>query len=316
MIVVNSILAAGFVTPLFALAGLLLASIPIIIHILNRRRFKIVNWAAMEFLLQALRKNRRRLRFEQLLLLITRCAVLGFLGLALARPLGCQENSLANLAGRRSGMHVMVIDNSYSMAYEADRPDAKTHLDQAKLLAKQLISRLSAGGESVVVITAAKPATAVIARPAYDLEGARAAIDRIQQSYSDTDLLGALQKALEIGREESSQPNRNLYLFTDSTRSAWETQQSEALAATGKDLASIYHIAHFNLARSGQWNQAVLTVKPTSHLVRAQFDNEFQALVRGFGLGNDALLQWRFDDQPLPGGGQIKPELNTQPQTQ
>src|SRR3954469_15019838 len=122
----TSLLALGFVTPAFALAGVALASIPIIIHILNRRRFKTINWAAMTFLLQAMRKNRRRLRFEQWLLLAVRCCVLALLGLALSRPMGCDQSTLATVAGRRSGLHVFVIDNSYSMAYEADRPDAKT----------------------------------------------------------------------------------------------------------------------------------------------------------------------------------------------
>ncbi len=306
----------GFVTPAFLAAGAVLASIPIIIHILNRRRFRTVDWAAMTFLLQALRKNRRRLRFEQWLLLAVRCCVLLLLGLALARPMGCEDTSLASMAGRRAGLHVLVIDNSYSMAYEADRPDAKTHLDQAKLLAKQVIDRLSAGGESVAIITAARPASAVIARPSYDLEAARAAVDRIEQSYSDTDLLGAMQKAIEIGREEMSQPARSFYLFTDSTRSAWETPQAEAMVSAGRELAAIYRIAHFNLAKPGQWNHAVLSVKPAGNLVRSQFDNDFQALVRGFGGGSEALLQWKLDDQTLPGGGQIRPELNTQPQTQ
>ena len=118
-----SILAA-FVTPAFFVAGILLAAIPIIIHILNRRRFKTVQWAAMEFLLKALRKNRRRLRFEQWLLLAVRCCVLLLLGLALSRPVGCQDTTIASIAGQRAGLHVFVIDNSYSMAYEADRPDA------------------------------------------------------------------------------------------------------------------------------------------------------------------------------------------------
>src|SRR3954464_4437319 len=127
---VNTI-AAGFVTPAFALAGLALASIPIIIHILNRRRFKIIDWAAMDFLLRAMRKNRKRLRFEQWLLLATRCLVLALLGVALARPLSCSENSMAGV-GQRTGLHVFVIDNSYSMAYEADRPNAKTHFEHAK----------------------------------------------------------------------------------------------------------------------------------------------------------------------------------------
>jgi hypothetical protein len=84
----NRPLAAAFLTPAFFWAGLALASIPIIIHILNRRRFKVVPWAAMEYLLAAMRKNRRRLKFEQWLLLAVRCLVLALLGFALARPLG------------------------------------------------------------------------------------------------------------------------------------------------------------------------------------------------------------------------------------
>src|SRR3954462_8101020 len=110
-----NILAAFFVSPWFAVAGTVLASIPIIIHILNRRRFKTVRWAAMEYLLQAMRKNRRKLKFEQLLLLAIRCSLLLLMGIALARPLACDGSSMAGITGKRTALHVFVIDNSYSM---------------------------------------------------------------------------------------------------------------------------------------------------------------------------------------------------------
>src|SRR5216110_2029581 len=103
---VFSILAIAFIAPAFFAAGILLASVPVIIHILNRRRFKIVNWAAMEFLLRAMRKNRRRLRFEQWLLLAVRCCVLLLVATALARPMGCRDSALARVAGQRNGLHV------------------------------------------------------------------------------------------------------------------------------------------------------------------------------------------------------------------
>src|SRR5213595_2036699 len=93
------ILALSFITPAFFAAGIGLASIPIIIHILNRRRYKTVQWAAMEFLLRAMKKNRRRLKFEQWLLLATRCAVLILAATALARPLGCRDTTFASIAG-------------------------------------------------------------------------------------------------------------------------------------------------------------------------------------------------------------------------
>src|SRR3954453_20552770 len=94
-----------FSTPMFAAAGILLVAIPIIIHILNRRRFKTVTWAAMEYLLRAMRKNRRRLKFEQMLLLVTRCLVLALLGAALARPMMCENAATA--IGGRNGLNVL-----------------------------------------------------------------------------------------------------------------------------------------------------------------------------------------------------------------
>ncbi|HET6423095.1 MAG TPA: BatA domain-containing protein [Planctomycetaceae bacterium] len=76
----------GFDTALFALAGLAAAAGPVIIHLFNRRRFRVLPWAAMDFLREALERHRRVLQVRDLILLVLRVlAVLG-VGLALARP--------------------------------------------------------------------------------------------------------------------------------------------------------------------------------------------------------------------------------------
>ncbi|MGE4550466.1 MAG: BatA domain-containing protein [Opitutales bacterium] len=59
--------------------------IPLLIHIFNRSRFKIVNWGAMHLLESVLRVNRRQVRLEQIILLIIRCAIPILLALCLAR---------------------------------------------------------------------------------------------------------------------------------------------------------------------------------------------------------------------------------------
>ena len=64
-----AVLAISFINP-FLLWGAGLASVPLIIHILNRHRYKTVHWAAMEFLLRAFKENRRKIRFQNLLLLL------------------------------------------------------------------------------------------------------------------------------------------------------------------------------------------------------------------------------------------------------
>src|SRR5215510_14061980 len=67
------------------------ASIPVIIHLLNRRRFRIVTWAAMRFLLAAQRQNTRRMRLEQLLLLAVRTVLVLLVVLAMASVMPWME---------------------------------------------------------------------------------------------------------------------------------------------------------------------------------------------------------------------------------
>jgi hypothetical protein len=68
------------------LLGALGITIPIIIHLLNRRSNRIVDWGAMNFLLESLAIRNRRIQLEEALLMATRCLLVGLLALALARP--------------------------------------------------------------------------------------------------------------------------------------------------------------------------------------------------------------------------------------
>ena len=76
---------ALFTNPLTMLAGAALVSSPIIIHLINRMRFRRIRWAAMEFLLKAQKRMRRKLIIEQLILLLLRCLLVALVGLLLAR---------------------------------------------------------------------------------------------------------------------------------------------------------------------------------------------------------------------------------------
>src|SRR5580658_9234626 len=79
------VLAFGFGSPLM-LWGLAAGAVPVLIHLLYRRRFHTVPWAAMRFLLAATRKQSRRMKLEQLLLLVIRTLIVLCVALALSRP--------------------------------------------------------------------------------------------------------------------------------------------------------------------------------------------------------------------------------------
>jgi len=82
-----TLLNSFFVSGGFFLAGLGAATAPTVIHLLNRRRFRTLHWAAMDFLKEALQRNRRIMQIRDLILLIVRTFAILLIGLALARPI-------------------------------------------------------------------------------------------------------------------------------------------------------------------------------------------------------------------------------------
>src|SRR6266566_683435 len=98
-----------FLNPAYAIAGAALISAPIIIHLINRMRFKRVRWAAMEFLLKSQKRNRRRLIIEQLILLLLRILLVLLAAFLVARFVGANLNKAGGTA------HVVIFDDTPSM---------------------------------------------------------------------------------------------------------------------------------------------------------------------------------------------------------
>src|SRR5262245_22502814 len=118
-----------FLNPGFLAAAAALISVPIIIHLINRMRYKRVRWAAMEFLLKAQKRMRRRLIIEQLLLLFLRCLLVALTGLLVLRFVGFSFSDFAS----KQGIHIVLIDDTLSMTdSEKKEGVARTSFDVAK----------------------------------------------------------------------------------------------------------------------------------------------------------------------------------------
>ena len=104
----------NFLTGAFLFA-LLAAAGPTLIHLLNRRRHRTVEWAAMDFLREAIRRNKRLVELRDLLLLALRTAAVVLFVFAMAQPFWVSEGT-----GSYDGQPVhavLVMDNSLSMGY-------------------------------------------------------------------------------------------------------------------------------------------------------------------------------------------------------
>src|ERR1700688_824827 len=139
----------SFLSP-YMLWGAAAVSIPIALHFFFRSRYRTVPWAAMKFLLTSIEQTSRRLRFQELLLLLLRCAVLILLALALARP----HSTVVRGAGQGDAVDaVFVVDTSYSMG-AAD--GARSRLGRAKDAALKAIDQLPAHSTVQIITCAAR----------------------------------------------------------------------------------------------------------------------------------------------------------------
>lgn len=168
MIAGNQVLAA-MITPAMFYAGFVCAAIPIVIHIISRRRFRRVRWAATQFLFEANRRNRRRIRIEELILLALRCLAMLLIGMVLAR-IFVRPQAFAGLLGSRAGTdYVVVLDDSFSMglADAGSGPGTRdaTVFDRALTAVERLVGSLheECPSDSLAIVATSRPEQTIVA---------------------------------------------------------------------------------------------------------------------------------------------------------
>lgn len=202
------------------LGALSLVSIPIIIHLLQRRRYQVVRWGAMEFLRVSQKNRSRRLMIEQLILLLIRCLIIALVVLALCRPV-VRAGALP-VGNSRGQVHaVLILDNSYSMGFRPAGAGNETVFDRAVKRSLELVERGLKQGDAVSLVLASDPPRAVVRKPSLDLKSVAALIRQVKLSDAGTNYGKAARLALEIAGESSS-INREVYLIGDNQAGGWE----------------------------------------------------------------------------------------------
>jgi hypothetical protein len=231
--------AVIFETPLAAAAvagGAV--SVPIIIHLLNRKRFKVVTWAAMRFLLAAQKKNSRRMRLEQLLLLIVRCLVLLLLVVAMVSVTDWAEslwrkmlpNSVKSLARDGTRAHkILVLDGSFSMAFRPDEKDS--NFERARALAIQVV-RTAPSGDAFSVVLMSSAGRFVVSEPSESADKVVEEIEKVRLPHAGADVGSTFSSVATLLKESPPKYTRKeVFFFTDLQQSTWIAQNTSAVNA-------------------------------------------------------------------------------------
>lgn len=275
-------LAFGFASP-WLLWGLALGAIPILIHLLHRRTYRETDWAAMRFLLEASRKNSRRMRLEQLILLAVRTLVLLFAVLAFAQPL--VQAITAHSRARTPMQRVIVIDASFSMGAKTDN---ETRFDRAKKAASQIVSDSLAGDAFNLLRIASHSGPAVVHEPAFEPSAVLTEIDRLPLSDEPGDLRPTLAEAAQVLADPHAPAVKEVIFISDFQRLTWAADSAGPTAVHDalQKLAERARIVLVDVGDGHADNSAVTSLATADPVTFPDRPTRLRAGIRNFGSAN------------------------------
>ena len=173
------------------LFGLFAASIPIVLHFLNLRKLKRVEFSTLVFLKELQKTKIRRIRLKQWLLLLLRIAIIIFFVSAFARPT-VKNFSIGNSSAAKTTA-VIIIDNTFSMSVIAENG---SYLNLAKRAAKNLLKNFQDGDEVAVIQAGALKNEN--SNPTTNFKQVIKSIDETQISFPSNTLNEVLLKGAQI----------------------------------------------------------------------------------------------------------------------
>ena len=196
---------------LVGLAGVLL---PIIAHLLSRKTFDVVDWGAMQFL-KLDPSAKRKIRLEEILLMLVRMVLVVVIAIAFARPwIGGQW--LSGLVSTQPRDVVLIIDGSYSMDWEGPQMTPRLRSLQ---LARQFLTDLLPG-DTIQLIDAREQPQVVLTEATRDAYRIREALNDLPSPSGSANLPAAIKRAIQL-LATGNHLHREVIVFTDLQAFGW-----------------------------------------------------------------------------------------------
>lgn len=265
------------------------ALIPLLIHLWSRRRFEERSFAAMDFLLRAMRHHAKRISIEHWLLLALRTFLLVVFVLALADPILPSVDPPLSNGVMRGGRHwVLVFDTSYSMQFEEQQ---KTRLTLAKEQAIELVES-APEGDAFSIITAGFDAEILINDPAYDRTLVTRQIQSIEIQHGSADLrfaLGRVNDVLEVASYRRNQFEMSQVVFlTDLGANSWDAFEDTELRGELRTIGRAARLSVLDVAGAATENQFISDVRQSVALLVPGEPVRFEVAVNSFGQQESA----------------------------
>jgi hypothetical protein len=267
--------------------GLALAAIPLLIHLLYRRQYRRIDWAPMHYLKLSIQRNRRRVRIEQLLLLLLRTCIVLALFFIVARPMMHAAGLSRLWGGTGRASRIVVLDDSLSMGY-ADR--GKAALTRGQELLADLLSTFGAK-DRFTLLVASRPKQPLLRE--VELSDTDEIL-QLAREVQTTEVFAAWEpivQAIDALIAGGSYPLHEVTLITDLQKAGWDGKLSEL---GDRWVGQHVRLRVFDVGVPQTTNAALVSLRQVDRLALAGAPTRFEAEVRNDSLGELAGLDANF----------------------
>ncbi|MCE3241391.1 MAG: hypothetical protein K0Q83_1898 [Deltaproteobacteria bacterium] len=274
-----------FLYPIF-LFGLIAASLPLLIHLLNRRKLNRIRFPAVRFILMSQKRISRSYRLRHWILLALRTMAVVLLALLLANPIF--QTGAGLFAGGGPVSLVILLDNSLSMTWSGDGIGFK----QAKEAARLLITSLGDSDRAAIIPTSISGKEPI--RLKLEKDVLLKELDQIEIAEGTADYSTALGKAYEILGEPAGQ--KEIRLISDLGLTGWDNFSMSSL----KQVDPAIPVKAIRVGRKQKpLNVAVKEIRPAGQGIGVDLPLHLEAVVANFSDQEikDLLVQLSIDGQ-------------------
>ena len=275
------------------LFGMTALAIPIIVHLLNRRRFKKIQWAAMRFLQVSLERNQRRMKVEDWILLLLRMAIVALIALAASRP----ATDWLKSKGLSSKVTASVIIDSSASMLKKDASEQENRFSIARKIADEVLNSLPKGSATSMVLGANSSGEG-IKEPTHDMARAQKVLEESKATHRGSDLFPAIQSAITTMQDRPSS-QKELVIITDGEASAWRQYEAitRSLDQSKKDTNAIIVL----VGKDPDENLAITRLDQKTPIASVDQPVRLAVEVTNFGNAeaNDVEVQMSINDEPI-----------------
>ena len=293
------LLAFGFASP--ALLGwLALAAVPVLIHWLFRRRYREVTWAAMQFLHAAARKQSRRTRLEQLLLLVARVLILALIVFAFARPRWVDAGKLAGVTPPT--LRVIVLDASLSLGRKAaaDGSGAATLFESGKAIARDIVKKSHSGDRFALARISGSEPRLLIRQPTLVASAVLEEIDRLPLTFERGDVAATLRQLPELIATKQPRERCEVVVISDFQTDAWDVEHVFNVLKSDGHVGNVpYELVLIDVGAALPENAAIVGLTTEPPILAAEQPMSVTATLRNAGTVplTARRVELRIDDQ-------------------